>query len=325
MRLSKNTIIVFAQETTYGQLPSFDYSIGALLVERGELSILQDTTNYEPLRKEFGVKDVYVSGIHAQLEFDIVLKGDGVDGSGNVIEPQIGKLLEACMFDKQENVSEGITVGWTYTTGNGIVGVDFPSVAFEVYVAGNNSQADKYTLVGCVGTFRLTATAGRYPTLTFTFLGKLYSDPETVSIPAVSYPQTEPVPLEGINFTFGGYGFCVNELTIELGNRTAVRRCLSEANSVAGTVITGRETTGSIDPEAVFESDFPVFSKMKSGDILTMSMTIGSEAGNKITVSSDNVKIRELRFGDRDGIAIQDISLTFIQPDGGSELTIKFE
>ena len=156
-------------------------------------------------------------------------------------------------------------------------------------------------------------------------MGKLAGDPTTASIPEVTYPDVKPFPLEGIDLSFAGQSVCLNEITIELGNRIAVRHCLNEANGIAGMIITGRETTGSIDPEAVFESDLPIFEKMKNADALSLSFTIGTEQGNKVTFSSDTVKIRDFRFADRDGIATQDIDLAFIQPAGGSELTIKFE
>ena len=327
IRLNKNTIVVFGQENTYGQGASFNYTDGSLKIESGTLTLPHDTTNYTPLRKEFGVADIYNTGLHAQLEFELALHGEGMDGS-NVKETRIGKLLQACLLKKSTLEDADLNIiGYQYDTSNGEVGydTDFPSLAFEVYVAGDSTNADKYTLVGCVGSFRFTGTVGRYPTLAFTFLGKLSGNPTTTTLPAVTYSDIKPYPLEGVNFSFAGQSVCVNEVSIELGNKLATRPCLTDENGIAGTIINGRETTGSIDPEAIFESDLSIFQKMVNADTVSISLIIGTEQGNKVTISSDTVKIRDFRYADRDGIATQDIDLAFIQPDGGSELIIKFE
>ena len=327
MRLTKKTVIVAHHESTYGTPPTFDYTSDAFEILSGELTFPHERVAREVLKQTIGASAEVTAGIHAQLRFQVEMKGSGVGASG-VIEPRIGRLIESCLFSKTVNTdTAGNATSYDYIPSSGILGTDIPSIAFEVYYAGEGSSADKYVLVGCGGTFKFTGAVGKFPVIEFTFIGKLYSDPVTATIPTVTYDSTLPFPFQGVTLSFDSKtDFCVNQIEIDCGNTTALRKCISEADGIGGVLITKRNVTGSIDPEAVLQSDYDLFAKFKAGTQVAMNFACGSDAGNKFSVSADRVQVTDFKYGDREGIAVWDVPLLFTEGTSGEpELTITFE
>ena len=388
LRLIRKTLIVGALEPSYSVLPSFSYSADSFEVNANpELTFPHDRIEKDTIRPTIGARKGIVAGLHAQLRFSLELKGSGYDDTNKrPLEPRIGRLLEACLFDKSTNwdsaitwtastsysvgdyvvptsengfvykcitagtsgssepswpTTEGATItdgsvewqaekkAYIYTPSNGILGDDVPSIAFEVYLAGSGSQADKYVLAGCGGTWTFTGSVGNIATMEFTFTGKLYSDPTTATIPSASFDETSQLVFQGVDFTFDNQDiFCVNEVRLDCGNTVALRRCITEESGIAGVLITNRNITGSIDPEAVLQSDYDFFAKLKSGDTASMKIDIGSEFGNSVSFEAPRVQITESSFSDRDGIAVNNLNLLLTEGDDSSntsELIIKFK
>lgn len=94
---------------------------------------------------------------------------------------------------------------------------------------------------------------------------------------------------------------CLTTLSIGLGNSVTDRLCANAPGGVAGSSITTRAGTISMDPEAQYETEFPWAGNLYAGKVSRFRTAWGSTDGNRFMASCPGVQFTQANHGDRDG------------------------
>lgn len=335
-----NRSVLFAHlEDTYGTFPTFVAADAVPLLENPTFRVVAGKATRNILSDTFGAEANVITDTYIELSFSTELRAGGLDADNNVQESVIGQLLQACGFkkfsttddvdgDTQDEVSNIY-----YTPKTAIPGEsDFRSIAFDFYQAGGagaggTTQYVRYKIVGSVGTATIRFEVGQFPRINFTFIGKLLENPTDASLSLdPDYGSVKAPPFQGCSFSLDGQTFWYpTVLEINLGVTTTMRRSFVPADGIIGAIITNREVTGSVDPEACLVADYDLFAKFKSGDTVVLDVgPFGTENGNYIRIYAPAVQYDDYAFGDRDGILTYEIPLRFCKVDGDDEIRIEF-
>jgi len=317
--LKKRSLLLAKVEVTEGVDPVPAPATDALLVSNpnvkptGELLVRDfDRASLSPLPHVIGLKEVEVT-------FATELKGSGtanVGGAGDI--PEIDPLLQACGF------AVTLTAESPPASGNGFIEYDpasdnLKTITLYVYLDGI-----LHKISGCRGSFSFNAEAGKFGTFEWTFKG-LYTQPTDAAIPggAVFNNQTPP-PFLNANLALAGYAAIVQAFTFDMANDIQRRENANSAEGVIGFVLGGRDTQGSINPEAVSEATHPFWADWKNAVQKAFSATFGSVAGAKIDITAPKVQAREMTWGDRNTVRTYEIPMTLAQNAGDDEVKLKF-
>ncbi|MEM4720544.1 MAG: phage tail tube protein [Candidatus Methanomethylicaceae archaeon] len=293
--LSRRTVILAKVETNYGTdaTPGTGNGIACTipdLTPTGDILTRDFVRNsISPFGHAIGAKVV-------ELSFDTELKGSGSNTSSAAVLPEIDPLLRICGMTPTFTSSG--TNSWTATYKP--VSTNFNSATIYVYRDGI-----LHKITGCRGTFSLNLEAGNYGKISWTIRG-LYQDPIDQSmISGVQYNTTVPPIVKNVQLTLDSYSPYVRAITFDLGNTLAERRDVNAAEALREITITSRTSQGTIDPEMDLLSVFNWYQKWSSAsDILLQATQIGTTNGNKIQFKCPKIKLRDLRYDDRDGVLV---------------------
>lgn len=180
----------------------------------------------------------------------------------------------------------------------------FPSLTIALYLDGL-----KHVLVGARGNVTGNAVVGEPGFFEFTFTG-VYSSTADVAMLAATYDTTVPPVFLGVGLSFHGFSPVFTTLGFDMGNTVEPRRNANDALGAKSAMITGRSPTATLDPELdLIAGGFDFFGRLRSGDQGRFACSMGSTAGNKITIASPKCQIDQLGSGDRNGIATGDLTL----------------
>jgi len=102
---------------------------------------------------------------------------------------------------------------------------------------------------------------------------------------------------------------CITSITIDTGNNLVQRQCAGASEGLEEFIITGRDGTVSMDPEATLENDFGWLDSLLDSDVVRMDFTIGSTLGNKFRFTMPGLQPTQANSTDRDGVFARDVSL----------------
>lgn len=231
------------------------------------------------------------------------------------------------------------------------VTVDFgdPSTSTSGYVAGDNYQANivsdqevsveyenrdpdgtssdevvdisflqdgrVHRIYSCRGTWTIAGTVGEISTIEFTMTGIPAETADRAILTGIDYEDTVPSAFLNLQSAsiLGGAG-CFSSVTIEQGNNVVPRTCATSTYGNESFRVTGRNMTGSIDPEAQLVADNDVYGKLRAGTESAMNFTLGTTSGNIVTFESSKVQIDSVGDSSREDILVDDLSLRFNQP-----------
>jgi len=325
----RNQAILLAKiQSAYGTLPVFDPTTDALQIIDYDIRFNRESVERNIIKDTLGATGEIVTATYVELTFTVELKGSGLSGT-SIAEPRIGRLIQACGY-KVSTVADtaGNILSYIYTPSSAEFGTaDRPAIAFELYDGISGTSADKFVIIDAAGNYRMNFQVGQFPTVEFTFTGRLYSGPTTVTIPDVTYETTEPEPCVGAALTIDTHtDFVITQLTLESGNEISMRRDINAADGYIGAFMGRRRITASIDPEATLATDYDWIDKLKSGATAAVSIgPIGSDTGNKVTISASKAQYTGVSHADRDGILVFNVDLLLAEIDGDDEIEIKFE
>ncbi|UJX42971.1 hypothetical protein K9F62_09955 [Desulfovibrio sp. JY] len=160
-----------------------------------------------------------------------------------------------------------------------------------------------YTVVGARGTFTMNCAVNKYPSFEFTMTG-LWTDPadaETIPVPELT--DIVPPMFMGANFVIGEYRPVITEFTYAIGNTLADRLDANAAEGMIGALITGRESTGTINPEMDALANYNPWAKWKSAGTSRIATLFGSNPGNRIRIELPAAQYDGLKHADRSGIS----------------------
>lgn len=304
----KNREVLLAKiESTYNT-DSTPAASDAVLVENLSWSNAGLRMNERPaVRANIGkLKKIY-GGRLISITFDVEIKGSGSAGTA----PEFGPLLRACGLG--ETVVPATSV--TYAPASSSHG----SCTLYLYRDGKRIIA-----TGCRGNASFNLETGAQGKISFSMTGHVSAETDT-SMVTPSYDSTVPVPVLSAGFSWDSYAAVIAKLAFDLGNTIATPPNINAADGYAAVQITGRDVTGSFDPEDTLVATQNWVGDLVAGTsgVLTTGV-IGSTAGNRYQISMPAVYIMEAAPGERDGVTTYDIAFGAAESSGDDEVSLAF-
>jgi hypothetical protein len=311
MRLTQRRVILVKTETERGTDAIPTAATDALVVNTSAVmkptgeEIARDT-----VRQIWSSQGHVVHKVHNTIDIEVELMGSGTAG----VAPSFGPLLTACAMS--EDVTTDTSVAYASAT-------QTPAQQKTCTIYWYEDGA-MHKMVGCVATMSLSAPSG-IGKISFSVTGE-YVPPTDTSLPDPILSDITPPIVAGIGLTIGSYTPVLTALSVDLGNKIAMRNDINDddANGIAGFLINGREVTGSLDPEADAFSEFNPWADWKAGTTAAISATIGSTAGNICSISLPNVQYRAPSYSDREGVRTYDLPFVARDDAGDPEFTLTF-
>ncbi len=266
--------------------------------------------NKRPLMRDSVSKIPDLPGVRSsQVTFDVELVGNSLGGTA----PEWSALMKGCGF--VENAASGVV---TYSLSSNPS--DFKSLTIGVYTDGLLSK-----LWGARGSASLIMESGKPGIVRFSFQGADFEITDT-ALPAPSFDTAIPAPFKGATFTMNGQALKVGSLNLALNNQLELRRDITSQSGHRSAMITGRDASGSFDPELELVATHDFYGLWKSGQTSALTAEWGTGAA-KVRVTSPCCQYRGVRWQDKGALRglLVDFSLT---EDAGSdelELTVGSE
>ena len=246
----------------------------------------------------------------ATLSFDTPISGSGVVDT----PPQWGGLLEACRWDE--------TIGAAVDVEYGPISSAPPSLTLGFYVDGVHHQVH-----GACADAVMNFTSGQRGIVSWTFQGVYNAMTDLALLAGVTYPdETAPAWIGG-QLSFDGESMMASTLALSLNNNVVQRPNAGGAKGLLSYTVIGKRHFGiEMDPETVLVAtkDWHAFMEANNTGILTW--TLGATAGNKIVFNSPAAQLIKLAHGNRDLLAVSNMSVELIRDAlGNDDLTITHE
>lgn len=303
--LVNREVILAKTEVTYGTDSVPVEALDAMLVENINWSNESLRFNERPaVRASLGQLQGVYGGALRSIQFDVELKGSGVDPSSTATPPEFAPLLRACAMT--ETIIAVTSVGYQPESDPAL----HESITIYYFQDGI-----RYDLLGCRGNVSFNFETGAIAKMSFTFTGHLVG-PADVALASPTVLSVVPEALISVPFTIGGFAAIINAVTTDLSNTIAMPPDMAASDGFGEVQITERDVSGSYDPEAELVAVDNPGSDFVNGVAQAVSIgPIGGTAGNIIDVDYPAAYYRDIAPGDRDGIRTYDI------PFGAAEAT----
>lgn len=209
---------------------------------------------------------------------------------------------------------------WLLPTG---LRLDPVSDDFESITLAMNKDGVLHTMPGAFGTFEITAEAGQYASVAWTFTGT-WVDPVDAPMAEPDYEKTLPAQVELARLRVDNFYAIVSEFSYDQGNEINVRPDVSSPEGYIGTRITARTPTGGINPEADSVANHDFWGRLGAAKRMPFQMRVGKNAGNIIWMLAPATQYTNLTYTDRDGILAYDAELRFSRYNGNDEFMLFF-
>lgn len=290
--LSRLALGLFKIETVYGTDPTPTPPLNAVLIYDLTMTVDGRVLNRQTLDASLSRRPHTIGRKLVNLTFRTEIKGSGTAAT----PPEWGVLMRAAGF------AETISTKVSYNP----ISTGFESVTGYIYWDGILTKVG-----GLFFDWELNAAAGEYGSIQWRGQG-LYRDPTDAAIPSGAvFNTTRPPMVQSALLTLGAFSTgVIQALQLRGGNTLAERPDLNSPEGFKGAVFTGREITGSVNPEAVTEATHPFWANFKSGTEVAMTATFGDTAGNRIKINTaPKVQYGAPNFGDRNGIRTYEVPI----------------
>lgn len=181
-----------------------------------------------------------------------------------------------------------------------------------------------HQIVGARGTAVIDCQVGKIPTIKWTLTG-LWADPAAAVLPnPVLTDLTGPVFVNA-GVVIGAYAPIVSALSLDVGNNIAERVSANGMDGLLAQYISGRRSTGSLDPEVDDLALFNPWAAWKNATPARIAATIGDAPGNRIRLEVPKAANEDLKYAERNGLATyQQPFVASIDRDGDDEWRITF-
>ena len=203
------------------------------------------------------------------------------------------------------------------------IGLSPISDNFESITLVMHKDGVKHVMPGAFGTFEITAQAGNFATVKWTFTGT-YVPPTDEANPSPRYERTLPSQVELARLRVSTFNAVVEKFTFNQQNDIQIRPDVSSSDGYIGTRITARKPEGGIDPEADLVANNDFWGQMAAATRMPFQMRVGHQAGNTIWVIAPNTQYTGLTYTDRNGILSYDAGMRFARSIGNDEIAFYF-
>ncbi len=179
--------------------------------------------------------------------------------------------------------------------------------------------------LGTRGSFDLNAPSGKYGTLKFTMHG-LWTDPADQVAPTPEFLDLVPPVCVAMGMRIDNTTpIGISALSLNLAAEVAKRVDLNADEGISGLVIKARKPAGTFDPEVQPLATFNPWSAWKNATKANIFARIGHTSGNMIEVLVPKAQYSEVKYGDRDNVAIYNLGFTCTVDKGDDEFRLIFK
>lgn len=217
------------------------------------------------------------------------------------------------------SVGDSWTV-WLFPPG---LSLDPVSDNFESITLVMHNDGVEHDMPGSFGTFEVTAEAGQYASIKWTFTGT-YQAPSDSALPSPTYETTLPSQVQLGRLQVDSFQAVVDKFTFNQANDVQIRPDVSSAQGYIGTRIVSRKPEGGIDPEADLVANYDFWTKMANATRMPFQMRVGTVVGNTVWMLAPNVQYTKMTYTDRQGIEAYDAGLKFAGYQADDEIKFYF-
>lgn len=189
-----------------------------------------------------------------------------------------------------------------------------PSLTLAAYIDGV-----VWTIAGARGTFTLTFTAGRGAKASFRFTGMFISKADA-AVPSPTYQTTTPPIWRNNRMFINRAAAAVASFTFDNGNTLIYPENPNATQGFETSIITARSMRGTLDPQLTLVATRNILADLQAGTERIVHATLGSAAGNRVGFTAPTALFEQANPGDRNGIAIEQVSCRFLGQDSGAFL-----
>lgn len=300
--LGKKRVLAVKQETVVGTAIALT-NTDALWAMDAKID-LEIEFNQRPNDATLGQRSGVIGGKKGKANFKLEVKGSGAAGTSAAWALA---LLPACgMKETSGTWAPSSTVS------------DQKTVTIGLYEDGVVKS-----ICGAVGTVNFEGEAGKPMTASFEFEG-IWVDPTDQALLTPEADTIKPPAFKGATLTYASVAAPVSKFSVQLGNKHQVREDITAATGYCYAVITEREVTGKLDPEATLTATHNVFADLVNATEQTLSCAVGSTAGNIVTFAGPKVQLKSVGEGNRNDLITNELDMQFNISTGNDELTIAF-
>jgi hypothetical protein len=169
---------------------------------------------------------------------------------------------------------------------------------------GSYEDGVRKLLKGSRGKVKIGFKSGEPALLDFEFQGVEAGVSDLSFLADVAYENTKPPVFLNALFSLDDYSARIGEMDIDVSNTLAVRDDINDPRGILSFAITGRNVTGSFNPEMVSCAAHDFHAKWFSGAEMVVDFTIGSVAGNKFRFYIPRAQYTKVDDEDRDGLQL---------------------
>jgi hypothetical protein len=179
-------------------------------------------------------------------------------------------------------------------------------------------------LFGAMGTWTFNGEDGKTPYFEFDYKG-VWQPPVDGTMFTPQFGTVVPQAFEGATLSFGTLTPRLSKISIAYGATVELRQDAGNAGGYVSAIITGRKTTGKMDPEMTLVAAYDQFGIWIAGTPGALSIAFGA-AGAGMTIAAPVCQYTGIKEGDRNGIVTSDGDFQCCQNGStvDSELTIAF-
>ena len=171
-------------------------------------------------------------------------------------------------------------------------------------------RGQRYTVIGGRTTFTLAADGASAAIYTFNMSGIVSGSVVDQTVANISYNQTLPPKTDNIALTLGTFTTAVvRSFSLDYGRELTPRLDLNKADAHAGFAGGRRDVTFTVSIETPAISSFDILELQRNATEFATSFTIGSVAGNEITVSLPQCQIIGVSNSEDGPISISELTI----------------
>jgi len=326
-KLTKRSAIGIAQEATQGTYVAPAVASDFIYVENLNFDIVPEKIERDYHRTFIDQIPHMIGKKMVNINFSTEVHGGGGVAGGSISSnyQPLSALLVACGLTGVTHVAAQTSFLPSSTaTGTTYYGPG-KSVSMIIYRDGVS-----HGVTGAMGTFKISAEAGKKAMFDFSFKGLINTDNILdATMPSITVnPTLPPVVQSGaLAVNVGGaWSPIAGKLDFDAGVEVTERPDISSPDGIKGFQVTSFKPTMSINPEAVTISTYSAFTKLAAGTTGSLTAVIGTVAGNKVEIYCPAIQHEDVNYGDNNGILLYELPLRInASPSGNDSFYITFK
>lgn len=214
--------------------------------------------------------------------------------------------------------------GWVNSSGTFSPKTEAPGSNVKTLTLATYVDGVKRVLFGAMGNWRIELIAGTMARVFWEFTG-IYSPTSDVSILTPTYPTAQPLRYVANELTYNSLTPIANQVVFDAGNTVILREDGTQLSGYKTALITDRNPTVTISPEAVLVATEDRYGDFFSATGAALTCEIAGEDTSTISIGAGNAFYQSINPGDRNGVVTDDIVWSCNKDTSNdNELTITF-